>query len=79
MIVGGESGPRCRPMAAEWVRDIRAACERQGVPMFFKQTGEKLARRLKLTSKKGGDAAELPEELRVRQFPRSLPVIATRV
>lgn len=69
VIVGGESGPGSRPMEIEWVTQIREACERQAVPLFFKQTGEKLARRLKLKSKKGGDAAELPEELRVRQFP----------
>ena len=73
VIVGGESGPRSRPMLAEWVAEIRAACERQNVPMFFKQTGEKLARQLKLKSKKGGDAAELPDDLRVRQFP--LPMV----
>jgi protein gp37 len=75
VIVGGESGPGCRPMEVEWGRQIREACRRQDVAMFFKQTGEKLARRLKLKSKKGGDAAELPEELRVREFP--LPVIET--
>jgi protein gp37 len=69
VIVGGESGPGSRPMEIDWVTQIREACERQGVPLFFKQTGEKLARRLRLKSKKGGDAAELPEELRVRQFP----------
>jgi protein gp37 len=74
VIVGGESGPGCRPMEAEWAHQIRASCRRQGVAMFFKQTGEKLARRLKLRSKKGGDADELPEELRVREFP--LPVIS---
>lgn len=69
VIVGGESGPGCRPLEVAWVRQIREACERQGVPMFFKQTGEKLARTLKLKSRKGGDAAELPAELRIRQFP----------
>ena len=74
VIVGGESGGGCRLMEPEWVAGIRAACERQGVPLFVKQTGEKLARRLKLKSKKGGDPAEWPTELRVRQFP--LPVIA---
>jgi protein gp37 len=73
VIVGGESGGGCRPMEVEWVRQIRESCRHQGVAMFFKQTGEKLARRLKLKSKKGGDAAELPAELRVRQFP--LPVV----
>jgi protein gp37 len=74
VIVGGESGPGCRPMEVEWVRQIRTSCEQQGVPMFFKQTGEKLARGLKLKSKKGGDAAELPEGLRVREFP--LPMLS---
>lgn len=68
-IVGGESGGSCRPMELEWVAGIRAACERQNVPLFVKQTGEKLARRLKLKSKKGGDPGEWPQELRVRQFP----------
>ena len=74
VIVGGESGPGCRPMAEEWVHPIREACRRQNVAMFFKQTGEKLARRLKLKSKKGGDADELPAELRVREFP--LPMLS---
>jgi protein gp37 len=74
VIVGGESGGGCRPMEPEWVAGVRAACDRQGVPLFVKQTGEKLARRLKLKSKKGGDPTEWPPELRVRQFP--LPVIS---
>ena len=72
VIVGGESGPCSRPMAVEWVRDIRTACESQNVPLFFKQTGEKLARDLKLKSRKGGDMAEFPADLRVRQFPLQL-------
>ena len=38
-IVGGESGPGARPMAAEWVREILAQCKGAGVPMFFKQWG----------------------------------------
>lgn len=39
VIVGGESGPRARPMQAEWVRQIRARCRKYGVPFFFKQWG----------------------------------------
>jgi len=39
VIVGGESGPKARPIRAEWVRDIRDQCNRQGVPFFFKQWG----------------------------------------
>ncbi len=39
VIVGGESGPGARPMAAEWVRSIRDACQAAHVPFFFKQWG----------------------------------------
>jgi protein gp37 len=39
VIVGGESGPRARPIEADWVREIRAACQRSAVPFFFKQWG----------------------------------------
>lgn len=39
VIVGGESGPRSRPMAQEWVVNIQRQCEQQGVAFFFKQWG----------------------------------------
>jgi protein gp37 len=39
VIVGGESGHRARPMRADWARDVRNQCERQGVSFFFKQWG----------------------------------------
>ena len=39
VIVGGESGPRARPMDVQWVRDIRDACVGANVPFFFKQWG----------------------------------------
>jgi protein gp37 len=39
VIVGGESGPRARPIDAEWVREIRDQCLQQGVAFFFKQWG----------------------------------------
>lgn len=39
VIVGGESGPRHRPVEAEWVRSLRDQCRRAGVPFFFKQWG----------------------------------------
>jgi protein gp37 len=37
VIVGGESGPRPRPIEVEWVRAIRDQCVQAGVPFFFKQ------------------------------------------
>jgi protein gp37 len=39
VIVGGESGPKARPMKEKWVTDIRDHCLRAGVPFFFKQWG----------------------------------------
>jgi protein gp37 len=39
VIVGGESGPRCRPMDPRWARQIRDRCITYGVPFFFKQWG----------------------------------------
>lgn len=39
VIVGGESGPRCRPMKEEWVCQIRDSCAKANVPFFFKQWG----------------------------------------
>ncbi len=39
VIVGGESGPGCREMKADWVRQIRDRCILRDVPFFFKQWG----------------------------------------
>lgn len=39
VIVGGESGPRSRPMEPAWVRSIHKACVEQEVAFFFKQWG----------------------------------------
>lgn len=40
VIVGGESGPRARPMHPDWARSLRDQCAAAGVPFFFKQWGE---------------------------------------
>lgn len=39
VIVGGESGPKARPMKEEWVLQIQNQCEKQGATFFFKQWG----------------------------------------
>ena len=39
VIVGGESGPKARPMAPEWAESVRRQCHDQGVSFFFKQWG----------------------------------------
>jgi len=39
VIVGGESGPHSRKIEEKWVLDIKAQCQSQKVPFFFKQWG----------------------------------------
>ena len=39
VIVGGESGPKSRPMREEWVTEIRDQCQESDTPFFFKQWG----------------------------------------
>jgi protein gp37 len=41
VIVGGESGPKARPMDPAWAIDIRNQCRLASVPFFFKQWGGK--------------------------------------
>lgn len=41
VIVGGESGPKARPIDPEWVTDLRDQCRFARVPFFFKQWGGK--------------------------------------
>lgn len=39
VIVGGESGPKARPMNKSWVENIRLQCKKYNVAFFFKQWG----------------------------------------
>jgi protein gp37 len=40
LIIGGESGPEARPMAASWAQELVELGEANGVPVLFKQWGE---------------------------------------
>jgi hypothetical protein len=42
VIVGGESGPRHRPIDPEWVRQLRDRCVDALVAFFFKQWGGRI-------------------------------------
>ncbi|MEQ8261725.1 MAG: phage Gp37/Gp68 family protein [Alcanivorax sp.] len=39
VIVGGESGPKARPMLESWVINIKRQCQRSNTKFFFKQWG----------------------------------------
>ncbi|MEQ9094528.1 MAG: phage Gp37/Gp68 family protein, partial [Miltoncostaeaceae bacterium] len=43
VIVGGESGPRARPMDIAWARSLVEQCATAGVPAFVKQLGSRPA------------------------------------
>lgn len=88
LIVGGESGPKSRPCDLAWVRSAVKQCQAAKVPVFVKQLG---ALPVGLPGApaahtRGGDLAEMPEDLRVREFARScddqlhedLPVLQLR-
>jgi protein gp37 len=39
VIVGGESGPKSRPIEKEWIVSIRDKCLKENISFFFKQWG----------------------------------------
>lgn len=61
-ICGGESGPRPRLMKEEWASALRQQCKLYGVAFFMKQLGGHPDKRESLES--------IPEDLRVREFPK---------
>lgn len=74
VIVGGESGPGTRACNVEWIRGIVRQCRAAGVPCFVKQLGAISKGGTPTVAwewnhPKGGDPAEWPEDLRVREFP----------
>lgn len=72
VIVGGESGHGARPCDVEWLRSIVKQCADAGVACFVKQLGANFEggiQHRRKRDRKGGDPAEWPEDLRVREWP----------
>jgi protein gp37 len=61
VIVGGESGPRARPMAKEWVESIFAQCRRANV-RFFSSSGAAFERILLAASSMAGPTMKCRSE-----------------
>jgi len=53
-IVGGESGPKARPMRPEWVKAVKEQCEESGTAFCFKQWGGWGADGIKRAKKQNG-------------------------
>ena len=80
-IAGGESGGGARVCDIEWLRSIVRQCQAAGVSVLCKQLGakpidgsrmsfdhDKLP--IKTKDRKGGNMAEFPQELQIREFPK---------
>jgi protein gp37 len=70
-IVGGESGPRARPMAEEWAIEIRDQCRAAKVAFFFKQWGG-------VRPKSGGRLLRGREWNQYPHSPRHMPAVTQR-
>ena len=68
VIVGGESGPRARPMEEAWALEMRDQCRIQNVAFFFKQWGG-------IRPKSGGRKLKGREW---NQYPKAQPALAVR-
>jgi hypothetical protein len=87
VIVGGESGPKARDFSLHWAERIVNDCRQYGLAVFVKQLGSKPVQVMRLAGgldvvpfktkhTKGGDPAEWPEGLRVREFPKGRELLA---
>jgi protein gp37 len=79
VIVGGESGHHARPFDLDWAFSLQKQCAETGAAFFMKQLGanafvgesqpESSRGPWKTNDGHGGDIAEFPQALQVRQFP----------
>lgn len=78
IIIGGESGHKARPFDLSWARSLVSQARSAGAAPFVKQLGAVPISTfapgcdefLDLRDAAGGDMAEWPEDLRVREFPK---------
>jgi protein gp37 len=61
VVIGGESGPGCRPMDIGWAFDLAEECDMLEVPVFIKQLGG--------WPNTQHELSDMPEGLRIREFP----------
>jgi protein gp37 len=80
VVVGGESGPGARPFDVAWARSLIEQARGLPTRVFVKQLGARpygdattiygdQQRVTTLADRKGGDMAEWPDDLRVREVP----------
>lgn len=75
VIVGGESGPKARPMKKEWVESIQVQCKEANIPFFFKQWGTWGSDGIKRDKKRNGFSLN---GKMYREFPRMFNRIGSK-
>lgn len=71
LIIGGESGPRCRRFDEQWARDLIERAQPSRTAVHVKQMGAVWARQHGVKGK-AENPDEWPPDLRVREWPRAL-------
>jgi protein gp37 len=74
MVIGGESGPNARRFHLTWMALALEWAQERNIAVFDKQVGSYAVagpshRRFLTEDRKGGDMAEWPADLRIREFP----------
>ncbi|MDM9580063.1 DUF5131 family protein [Nostoc sp. GT001] len=72
LIIGGESGTDSRPCHIEWVESLVKQCNESKTPVFVKQLGSNIylnQQPFKTKHAKGGELAEFPQQIQIREFP----------
>lgn len=76
ILIGGESGRDARPCNIAWIRNLVQQCVKSRIAPFVKQVGAKPFHNtsaghhfFELHDRKGGDPAEWPEDIRIREYP----------
>lgn len=73
-IIGGESGNdtgkyKYRPCLIDWIDQIAFDCRINKVPVFVKQTGTYISKKMHYKDRHGANIDEWRNYIRVRQFP----------
>ena len=74
VIVGGESGSynKHRTCEAEWIAGVVNLCKQKNIAVFVKQMGSKYAKKHNMNDWKGGNIAQFPKNLQIREFPETV-------
>ena len=79
-IIGGESGNengkyKYRSCEIEWIKEIIETLRFDNIPVFVKQLGTHLSKKMGLKDRHGGDIKEWPKDLQIREFPVTTQII----